>query len=297
MSGGRTVWRAKDAGWWRREWIVALGEEFGAAGPAVIDWLECEAKAQNDGGLVKAGPRTVARGCFVDVVTVGHVLSRAVTLGLLLDYRESDGRFICRIAWWQADQQRLADTVRKQRQRNGATADPDDMPPPSRPVTDGHGESRPVTKCHVNRTGQLTSASQKKSNAELRSAVAECFAYWQDRCGHHQAQLSADRRGKLEARLRERRSHQDGDLSAAIADVRLAIDGATHAPFIGENGKRHDDIELICRSGSKLEDFMQRATLTRPPDASVHPIRSEKRERDNRRLAALHRVANPGGAA
>ena len=80
MSDGRTHWWAKDSAWWRREWIVELGEEFGAEGPAVIDWLACEAKAQNDGGFVKAGRKSVARGCFVPAETVSHVLSRSVSL-------------------------------------------------------------------------------------------------------------------------------------------------------------------------------------------------------------------------
>lgn len=108
--------------------------------------------------------------------------------------------------------------------------------------------------------GRRQKAEQKNvnTNAELRSAVIECFAYWQERCGHPQAQLSSDRRGKLETRLRER--SKLSDIAGAVADVRLAIDGAAADPFIDEKGKRFDDIELICRTGSKLEDFMGRAT-------------------------------------
>lgn len=147
MSDGRTYWLAKDAAWWRREWIVVLGEEFGPAGPAVIDWLECEAKSQNDGGRVKAGPTTVARGTFVDVVTVSHVLSRAVTLCLLLDYEEHGGRFTCRIAWWQADQGKASAAKRKRDWRAGGPENTDDPAPLSRSVPDCPGESRSVPKC------------------------------------------------------------------------------------------------------------------------------------------------------
>jgi hypothetical protein len=268
MSAGRTIWRAKDVGWWRREWIVVLGEEFGAAGPAVIDWLECEAKAQNDGGTVKAGPNTAARGCFVDVVTVSHVLSRAVTLGLLVDYRESDGRFICRIAWWQGDQEKALAANRQARSRSRPPVNPDDPPPLSRPVTPSHVESRSVT----NRVKDSTesSATQKNSNAELRSAVADVFTYWQNQCGHGQAQFTADRQGKITARLRER-ARLHGGMRQAVADIHLGIDGAARSPFVDESGKRHDDIELICRKGSKLEDFMARASLP-AAGATVTPI-------------------------
>lgn len=124
MSGeGRTFWWAKDAGWWRRELIVALGEEFGPLGPAVIDWLSCEAKAQNDAGRVKSGPRSLARGVFSDVETVSHVLSRSVTLGLLDDFEERDGRFTCRVSGFQADQERGRAAARKAAQRDRERGD------------------------------------------------------------------------------------------------------------------------------------------------------------------------------
>ena len=136
MSGdGRTVWWPKDAAWWRREHVVELGEEFGPAGPAVLDWLSCEAKSQNDGGWVKAGVRSCARGCFVEAVTVSHVLSRAVTVGALDEMEQADGRFRCRISGWAADNTRGNAAMRKQAQREKEAA--------------SHGESRPVTESHL----------------------------------------------------------------------------------------------------------------------------------------------------
>jgi hypothetical protein len=150
---GRTYWWCKDSAWYRRELIVILGMEFGAAGPAVIDWLSCEAKSQNDAGRVKSGPTAIAHGAFVDLVTVGHVLSRAVELKLLDDFEERDGRFTCRVSGFQADQDRgraaLRQAVRRERGRSDSPApadNPDDEPSvtsgdESRPVTDGHAES------------------------------------------------------------------------------------------------------------------------------------------------------------
>jgi hypothetical protein len=145
MSHGRTVWWPKDSAWWRRENVVTLGEEFGAAGPAVLDWLSCEAKSQNDGGFVKAGIRSCARGCFVDAVTVSHVLSRAVTLGSLDEYDEREGRFSCRISGWEADHRRGNAAFRKQTQREKTDA--------------SHTESRSVTKCHVKEEDKLTTTA------------------------------------------------------------------------------------------------------------------------------------------
>lgn len=144
MSSGRTYWWAKDAAWWRRERIIALGEEFAAAGPAVIDWLSCEAKAQNDKGWVKAGYRAVAHGAFVEPVTVGHIVSRAVELGLLDEFSETNGVFTCRISGWDSDQVRVEATLRKRAERarkssngGGSSHDADD---------ESHDASRDVTE-------------------------------------------------------------------------------------------------------------------------------------------------------
>lgn len=114
---GRTVWLAKDAAWWRRGRIVELGEEFGADGPAVIDWLTCEAKAQNDGGWVKTGHKPISRGCFVDLVTVCPILSRAVQLGLLDEFQGTETVFTCRISGWKDDQEKPLAAARKAEQR------------------------------------------------------------------------------------------------------------------------------------------------------------------------------------
>lgn len=140
MTAGRTIWWPKDAAWWRRERIVELGEEFGADGPAVIDWLSCEAKAQNDAGSVKSGVRTIARGCFVDAVTVSHVLSRAVTLCLLDDFEESNGVITCRISGWKADDARGRAAVRQAEKRLRDAGSEGDSHALSRPVTPSHAE-------------------------------------------------------------------------------------------------------------------------------------------------------------
>jgi hypothetical protein len=154
----------------------------------------------------------------------------------------------------------------------------------SSPSGDG-GSSTPLA------TPTPTPSQASNSNAELRSAVIEVFAYWQDRCGHQQAALSPDRRGKIETRLRER-AKLGGGMPQAIADIRLAIDGAALAAFVDERGKRHDDIELICRKGSKLEDFMGRASLP-AQGGQVLPINRKST------VSELHRklMANEGEAS
>lgn len=269
MSDGRTIWRTKDCLWHEREWIVILVDEFGPAGYAVIDYLEGQAKLQNDGGQVKTGPRAIARATGTDPVTVCHVLSRSVTLGLLLDYRESNGRFICTIAWFGADQGKGMAASRQAKRRASDPVDKGDPPSLSRSVTPRHGPSRPVTNTVQDSTASPT---EKNSTAELRSAGIRAFDYWRVQCDHPHAQFGPDRERLAVARLRERKRHHGGSLAAAVADLHTAIDGAARAPFVDERGKRHDSFELICRSNSKLEDFIGRASLPEAT-ATVHPIR------------------------
>lgn len=97
-----------------------------------------------------------------------------------------------------------------------------------------------------------TDTELKNTYVELKhdDDVKKLFDYWRDQCGHPNAKLTADRRTKIKARLRDGYSE---------ADIRTAINGAAQAAYVDENGKRFDDLELICRNGSKLEDFINRA--------------------------------------
>lgn len=76
----------------------------------------------------------------------------------------------------------------------------------------------------------------------------ELFRYWARECDHATAKPTPDRITKVLARLRE---------GYSAAEIRKAIDGAKHDAYETE-GKRFDDLELICRNGTKLEDFIQR---------------------------------------
>lgn len=77
----------------------------------------------------------------------------------------------------------------------------------------------------------------------------DLFEYWQRACGHPQAKATRDRIAKVHARLREGYTPEQ---------IREAIDGAARGAFVNDAGKRFDDLELICRSGSKLESFIGR---------------------------------------
>lgn len=125
MSSGRTHWRPKDSAWWRRERIVAVGLQVGPAGPAVQDWLECEATAQNDHGWVKAGYAAIAHGaCFghLTAVQVRPVVSELVRVGLLDEFEDAGATFTCRISGWKQDVEMPLEATRKAAERAAAKA-------------------------------------------------------------------------------------------------------------------------------------------------------------------------------
>lgn len=233
---GRTVWQAQDAAWWHREWIVDLGEEFGSAGPACINWLECEAKAQNNSGYVKAGFKTLARGVFADLVTVRNAVSRAVTLTLLVEFEEDAGIFKCLISWWHADQEKALGAARVARHRKGLTE----------VVTVGNGESRSVTS-----TGQ-DSTEQKNSLKALSATptdVQTVFDAWLLSTGKtSRTLLSGERRKKIVNALK----------LYPLDEVLDAVDGWKFSPHHrGENerGTVYNDLELLLKSSKHLENF------------------------------------------
>lgn len=79
--------------------------------------------------------------------------------------------------------------------------------------------------------------------------VKQVFEHWKATMDHPEAKLTADRRRKIEARLREGYSPET---------LCHAIDGCAASKFhMGENeeAKRYDDLTLIFRSGSKVEFF------------------------------------------
>ena len=92
---------------------------------------------------------------------------------------------------------------------------------------------------------------------DRKVVVARLFAYWQQQCEHPTAKLTPDRATAVFNRLREGYSE---------AEIRRAIDGAkAHAFTSPDSGKRYDDLELICRKGSKLEDFIGRGIKAAGP--------------------------------
>lgn len=106
------------------------------------------------------------------------------------------------------------------------------------------------------------------------------FDYWRERCEHLQARPTKDRLAKIRARRSEGYTDEQ---------IREAINGAARGAFVNDTGKRFDDIELICRNGTKLESFIDRAT-SRPAAGSTSEL-------DRKRLDSMKRLMTEKGAA
>lgn len=239
------VWLAKDADFLSDPAIVELGEQHGPGGPLVIDALLGLCKLAREGGRVTVGYTALARRAFLP----GHEECRAILRDAaefgVLEVQDVDS-VRCEVsfpAWgkWQDAFKKAQQRAKGQQRDKGGTG--------------GGQQGDASVRATIDRE-QKTTTTEEVANATSvepgldRSTIPDLFAYWQQQCDHPQARLTRDRRQKIQARLKEGYTPEQ---------IRVAIDGAAKAAFVNDQGKRFDDLELICRTGSKLESFIDRA--------------------------------------
>lgn len=104
--------------------------------------------------------------------------------------------------------------------------------------------------------GNVQTATPAKTlgkRTEITRIEREVFNHWRETMGRPTAKLTPDRRVKIRARARE---------GYTLAQMKMAIDGCASSTYhMGSNdqGTTYNDISLIFRTGSKLEDFMMRS--------------------------------------
>jgi hypothetical protein len=274
VAGGRTVWMPMDVAWMRRERHVRVGLKFGTEGVGVLwtIWLMC--KEQRGAGRVKFGFVSLARDSFVmDPDRTETIVRYATEVGALSDLTVSGEIVECEVTDFAKDDARGSAAGRKADQRLRDSARP--TVTTASDVTKGHPrgeESREETTSVESGglDGPDAPHGRSASKPERWAAeISELFAYWQQQCGHPHAKLTSDRRAKVRARL------NDG---TTVEDIRRAIDGAAANAFVDANGVRHDDLELICRNGSKLTLFMARASKPRRRSGSAFTIEQKRRD-------------------
>lgn len=114
-------------------------------------------------------------------------------------------------------------------------------------------------------SGEAKEDAAQPKTQEMLDSWKRIFAHWQKATDHPKARPTKDRKAKVYARLRE---------GFGERDIIRAIDGCASSPFhMGENDgeAQHNDLSLICRSGSKLEGFIDRAGEDTGPKAGEDP--------------------------
>ena len=99
----------------------------------------------------------------------------------------------------------------------------------------------------------LEGGLEDKAPAPEHPLAAELVAYWKKAVSKPRAKATPERIAKIKARLADGYSPDE---------IRRAIDGAATSEFhMGKNdaGKEYCDLTLICRNGSKLEEFRDMA--------------------------------------
>ena len=92
----------------------------------------------------------------------------------------------------------------------------------------------------------------------------EIFNYWAQKTGKHRAKFTKGREKRIKDRLKE---------GYSLKEIKDAIDGCMASQFhMGGNpqNKLYNDIELICRSGEKLESFWDYLSVNKPVDNSLN---------------------------
>ena len=154
------------------------------------------------------------------------------TVGLLVRYNEGE------LAFW---------TNFEGRSRSKRNASQYAEPPEFKSVRKNTREEQ-----EQEQEGEQEQERNKPAGAGDSDSVRQVFEHWQATMGHASAKLTPKRRRLVQCRLHE---------GYTVAQLRDAVAGCKASPFhMGSNdsGSVYDDLTLICRSGEKVEFFLDK---------------------------------------
>lgn len=109
------------------------------------------------------------------------------------------------------------------------------------------------------RIKQLENELAEKYRSDPLYATAQTiFEFWRAKCQPKARTFSEDRLKAVLARLKDKDPQDPCESAYTPRYICEAVLGAAVDPYIDPKKKRHNDLELICRSGRKLEDFHER---------------------------------------
>jgi hypothetical protein len=233
----RGIWLALDARFLADPRIRKLVRAHGPAGGLLVIALLAEAKQQGQGGRAHVATDLLSMTTGIPEDTIEAIVADAEKHEALELVHSGDGEITVAFPKWGEWQKDVTNAERQARHR-------------AKQSVTCNGSNDSVTPTGQDRTGEQTASSGKPdTEAEV---ITKLCAYWQEQCDHQKANVGPKtaRYRKVRARLRD---------GYTPRDIATAIQGAARAPFINDEGKKFDDLELICRNAEKLEDFRSRA--------------------------------------
>lgn len=105
-------------------------------------------------------------------------------------------------------------------------------------------------------SGLRAELSRQRNDSPEAYRAKALFRYWVARCEKSSRNVFGEKRMKVVlARLKEHDAQY----------IARAIDGAAVGAFVGDNGAKYDDLELICRDEVHLERFHDLAERCNAP--------------------------------
>lgn len=105
--------------------------------------------------------------------------------------------------------------------------------------------------------------AEKRKQDPLYDTAERIFEFWRTKCRPDARTFSEDRAKAVLARLKDRDPSNPTEPAYTPRYICEAVLGAAASPYVDPKGKRHNDLELICRTGRKLEDFHDRYERSR----------------------------------
>lgn len=100
--------------------------------------------------------------------------------------------------------------------------------------------------------------------------VSEVFEFWRETMGKKMARLTPERTAKIKKRLSE---------GYSVQDLKHAIMGCADSPFhmgVNDSGTLYNDLTLILRNGSKVEQFCEKRRTRTPQEMAEHKTEGER---------------------
>lgn len=130
-------------------------------------------------------------------------------------------------------------------------------------------------------------SSPDGEDVSLSDQVGEVFEHWRSAFGMNgNAKLTPERRRKIQARLRD---------NYTVDRIKRAIDGCASSDFHRSRG--YTDLTLICRNGSKLEEFERKPLGDELSDHQQQVADALERGPDISEAEVAQRLAAIGGAS